>query len=183
MLAIVAAVCAFMRHGDTGKFLPDDFNVTEIEERTKWEDTRPFIGCGVCRMVAAHALARLDVATVGEEAMFSFLESVCETSDADLFHRYQIADDGHGSWEARVADEPDGRREDIRKWQALSMRDTCTFAIPPNDEAIVAGLRRCGAHADPAGCVCTATALCKPAKPSRGRRRAGSTVSSVKDEV
>lgn len=168
-LAILLLSCqAFIKHASTGKFLPDEFNVTEIEERNKWEGTRTHIKCGVCRMVAAYAFQRLDVATAGEEAVHTFLEGVCEAPDAELFHRFRIADDGSGSWDVRPALDPDDRREDIVKWHALSMRDTCSFSIPPNDEAIVDALRRCRDEPQRMQCVCDAASLC----PRRPRPRA-----------
>ncbi|KAG8469921.1 hypothetical protein KFE25_006376 [Diacronema lutheri] len=158
---LIVACASYMRHETTGKFLPDDFNVTEIDERTTWEDTRPFITCGVCRMIVAHAYDRLDVLTADDESLHAFLEGACEAPDAQLFHRYQIARAHAGSWDVIPSSEPDDRRTDIRKWQALSMRDTCTFAIAPNDEAIVSALRRCHDDTQRVPCVCAATPLCQ----------------------
>lgn len=168
MWTIVALAChGFIKHASTGKFLPDDFNVTEIEERTKWEETRPYIKCGVCQLVVTHAYERLDIATADEEALHTFLEGVCEVSDAELFHRYQIVADGKGSWDVELAHKPDDRRVDIRKWHSLSMRDTCAFVVPPNDDLIVKALRLCRDEARRVECVCSSTPVCQRSR-SRG---------------
>lgn len=131
---VVAAVLlspAFMKHPDTGKFMPDDFNVTEIEERTKWEDTRPFIKCGVCRMIVEYLLREVSSEASGDD-IIDVLEGVCEVPDEHLYGKYQITNQT-GQWDVAPVEEPDNRRADIRKWHALSLRDTCTFTVLPHD--------------------------------------------------
>lgn len=153
-----------MKHPDTGKFMPDDFNVTEIEERDKWEATRPHLGCGVCRMVVGYTLNQPSVQTTDEDALFSFLESVCEAPDDVLFFTYEIVPAASGAWDAVPTRSPDERRVDIRKWQSLSLRDTCVFTVLPNDDALVSAIQRTEGrleHAERVEHVCTKAKLCR----------------------
>mmetsp|Transcript_20984 Transcript_20984/g.62069 ORF Transcript_20984/g.62069 Transcript_20984/m.62069 type:complete len:195 (+) Transcript_20984:80-664(+) len=163
MMLIPLVACAFTRHAETGKFMPDDFNVTEIEEREKWESTRPHIKCGVCRLGVMHALDRLHVASAEEDELYSFFESVCEAPDAELYDRYMIAEGPDGQYEAvEVSELEDTRRVDIRKWHSLSMRDVCTFTIQANDDKLVEGIGKCrgGDKAETAICVCLHASQC-----------------------